>query len=230
MTDTLTFFVDQRTHFPLVAVPGQDFALFWLPLTKVQIEYFLSETTDSQFDRAWYNERLRANPRITPEQLTAQTLWRAFLTHISFYEARVFSQWYGKGFDLPTTHEWHLAWQIFAEIPARPEYVQQILALPTLHPRARLLVQTCEDALPTYQRLRDPAERKLSHQLLLSAGILEYVYQDTLYNRCGFCGSTLQTGRQGIPDLNTFQTFRDVSVGERRSNLGLRPILRRLKS
>ena len=74
MTDTLTFFLDQRTHFPLVVVPGQDFALFWLPLTKVQIEYFLSETTDSQFDRAWYDGRLRNNPRITPEQLTAQTL------------------------------------------------------------------------------------------------------------------------------------------------------------
>ena len=222
MTLALSFHVDPRTYFPLVEVPGQDFALFWLPLTKVQIEYFLSDTIDRQFDRAWYHERLRANPRISPEKLTAQNLMQAFLTHITFYEARVFSQWYGKGFDLPTSEEWHKALQAFERETAHPAFVQQILALLNLHPRARLLVQSCENVLPDYQRLRDPSERRLSHQLLLRSGILEYAYQDTAYNRCEACGSL---GRSG--NVGQASTLRDAADGARISNLGMRPILRK---
>lgn len=219
MIDTLTFFVDPQTHFPLIEVLGQDFALFWLPVTKIQIEYFLSDTPDSQFDRTWYDARLRSNPRIIPEQLNAQNLLQAFLTHISFYEACVFSQWYGKHFDLPTTEEWHRAQRAFEQIAAHPNYVQQILNLPTIHPRARLLVQACENTLPGYQRLRDPFERKLSHQLLLRAGILEYVYQDTSYNRCGACGSSLQTSRHSTSAQDTFQPLRNADTGDRMPNL-----------
>lgn len=229
MKETLTFFVDPKTRFPLLEVPGQNFALFWLPVTKIQIEYFLSDTLDSQFDRTWYHARLRVNPRIMPEQLNAQNLLQAFLTHISFYEARVFSHWYGKHFDLPTEEEWHQAQWAFEQIAAHAEYVQQILQLPALHPRARLLIQACENALPGYQRLRDPSERKLSHQLLLRAGILEYVYQDTLYDRCGACGSSLQAGRNSTSGQNTFQPLRNADIGDRMLNLGLRPILRSSK-
>ena len=96
MMEPLTFRVDPRTRFPLVEVPGQDFALFWLPLTKVQIEYFLSDNMNSQFDRAWYRDRLRANPRVTSEKLAAHNLVQAFITDITFNEARVFSDWYGR--------------------------------------------------------------------------------------------------------------------------------------
>lgn len=227
MTLTLSFYVDPRTHFPLVEVPGQDFALFWLPMTKVQIEYFLSDAVDSQFDRAWYHERLRSNPRITPEQLTAQNLLQAFLTHISFYEASVFSRWYGKGFDLPTSEEWHRALRTFDQVAADPDFVEQILALPAIHPRARLLVQSCENALPGYQRLRDASERRLSHQLLLRSGMLEYVYQDTAHNRCGACGSSLQSGRYGNAGQDLFLPLRNADIGDRMPNLGLRPILRK---
>lgn len=55
MMEAPTFRVDPRTRFPLVEVPGQNFALFWLPLTRVQAEYFLSDTITSQFDRSIVN-------------------------------------------------------------------------------------------------------------------------------------------------------------------------------
>ena len=103
MMEPLTFAFDPQTRFPLVEVPGQDFALFRLPLTKVQIEYFLSDNMNSRFDRAWYRERLRANPRVTSENLAAQNLAQAFITNITFNEARVFSDWYGRGYDLTTS-------------------------------------------------------------------------------------------------------------------------------
>lgn len=229
MTLTLSFYVDPRTHFPLVEIPGQNFALFWLPMTKVQIEYFLSDTIDSRFHRAWYHERLGSNPRITPEQITAQNLLQAFLTHISFYEASVFSQWYGKdlGFDLPTSEEWHRALRAFDQAAANPAFVEQILALPAIHPRARLLVQACEIALPAYQGLKDASERRLSHQLMLRSGILEYVYQDTVHNRCGACGSSLQSGRYADAGQDLFLPLLNADTEVRMKNLGLRPVLRK---
>ena len=223
----LTFRVDPRTHFPLVEVPGQAFALFWLPLTKVQIEYFLSDTIDSQFDRAWYRERLRTNPRVASENLVAQNLMQAFITDITFYEARVFSQWHGRGYDLPTTEEWHQALHTFETVAAHPSFVEQIMALSDLHPRARLLVQACEKALPTYQRMRDLAERRLSHQLMMSTGILEYVYQDATHTRCEACGSSLQVMRSGLPGQNTTMALQHPDQGDRMAALGVRPVLYR---
>lgn len=226
MMQPLTFRVDPRTRFPLVEVPGHNFALFWLPLTKVQIEYFLSDTIDSQFDRAWYRKRLNTNPRVTAEKLTAQNLAQAFITDITFYEARVFSQWYGRGFDLPTSEEWHLALRAFEMAAAHPAFVKQIMDLPDLHPRARLLVEACENALPVYQRMRDLSERKLSHQMMMSLGILEYVYQDAAHTRCRACGSSLQLLRSGPPGQGTTMSLRNPDQGDRMAALGIRPLLR----
>jgi len=227
MMEPLTFRVDPRTRFPLVEVPGQDFALFWLPLTKVQIEYFLSDNMNSQFDRAWYRERLRANPRVMSENLAAQNLTQAFITDITFNEARIFSHWYGRGYDLPTNEEWHQALRIFEKYPAQSAFVEQILALPELHPRARPLVQACEKALPAYQRMRDLSGRSLSHQMMMSPGILEYVYQDTARTRCQACGLSFQVMRSGLSGQSTTMPLRFPDQGDRMAALGVRPLLRR---
>ncbi|GCE08128.1 hypothetical protein [Dictyobacter aurantiacus] len=226
MMSTLSFRVDPRTHFPLVDVPGQGFALFWLPITKIQIEYFLCETIDSRFDRAWYRERMRMNPRLTPEELVAQNFLCAFLTGITLSEARAVIHWYGRGFDLPTVEEWGRALQAFDQLEAHPAFIEQIMALPGLHPRARHLLESCEKILPAYQRLRDGTERRLSHQLMLRSGMLEYVYQDTTYNRCSACGVLPQSGRSGTSMQEIFHPLRHSDIGERMLQLGLRPILR----
>ena len=98
------------------------------------------------------------------------------------------------------------------------------MALPGLHPRARLLVQACEKALPAYQRMRDLSGRRLSHQLMMSPGILEYVYQDTARTRCQACGSSFKVMRSGPP---TTMALLRPDQGDRRAELGVRPLLRR---
>src|SRR5205807_6728925 len=107
----------------------------------------------------------RNNPRVIPEKLTAYNFLQAFITHITFDEARALCRWFGKGFDLPTSREWHSARQAFDQFAAHSAFVEEILTLPDLHPRAQLLVRHCENAAPSYQRLRDPSQRSLSHQL-----------------------------------------------------------------
>jgi diadenosine tetraphosphatase ApaH/serine/threonine PP2A family protein phosphatase len=220
MMEKLALSVDPQTRFPLVEVPGQGFALFWLPLSKIQAEYFLSDTIVSRFDRAWYRERLRANPRVTPEDLKAWNLARAFLTDITFAEARIISRWYGPGYDLPTSQQWQQALRSFAALPALPAFLDQFRDLTGLHPRALRLLQACEQALPAYQRV---ADRRLSHQLMLSPGLLEYVYQDAAHTRCEACGSSPQVMRAGA---GTTMDLRDPQQGERMATLGVRPLLR----
>jgi diadenosine tetraphosphatase ApaH/serine/threonine PP2A family protein phosphatase len=220
MTEPLALRIDPLTRFPLVEVPGQGFALFWLPLTKIQAEYFLSDTIVSRFDRAWYRERLRTNPRVTPQGLKAWNLAQAFLTDITFAEARMISRWYGPDYDLPTSQQWQQALRSFAALPADPAFVQRVLAEPGLHLRAASLIQACEQALPAYQRV---AGRRLSHQLMLSPGILEYVYQDAARTRCEACGSSFQVMRAGS---GTTLALRDPQQGERMATLGVRPLLR----
>jgi hypothetical protein len=222
----LTFRVDPHTRFPLVDVPGQGFALFWLPLTKVQIEYFLSDNTDRQFDRAWYRERLRAQPRVIPEKLSAHNLVQAFITSITFDEARVFSRWYGQGYDLPTTEEWYQALHIFEKVAADPAFIEQIMALPELHPRARLLIQACEKALPAYQRIRDFSEYRLSHQMMMSPGILEYVYQDGNHSLCAACGFSPHVISSAPPGQGVARSLLSPKLGDRMASLGVRPLLR----
>lgn len=226
MMEPLALRVDPRTRFPLIEVPGQRLALFCLPLTKVQIEYFLSDTIDRQFDRAWYRERLRANPRVTSEQLAAQNLTQAFLTDITFQEARILSHWYGQGYDLPTGEEWQQALHTFEAMTASPAFVEQLLRLPELHPRAGLLIQACSQALPAYQRMRDLTGRRLSHQLMLSPGILEYVYQGNTRTRCQACGQSFQVLRSDSAGPSTIMDLSHPEQGERMPLLGVRPVLR----
>lgn len=83
---------------------------------------------------------------MTPEKLVAQNLEQAFLTAITFHEAPIISQWYGPGYDLPTSEEWQCALHSFAAIAAHPSFVKRILDLSALHPRAGELVEACERA------------------------------------------------------------------------------------
>jgi hypothetical protein len=156
----------------------------------------------------------------------AQNLTQAFLTDITFQEARVFSQWYGQGYDLPTVEQWRRALRTFEAIEAHPAFVERLLALTELHPRARLLVQTCSQALPAYQRMRDMTGRRLSHQLMLSPGILEYAYQDDTHTRCQACGQSFQVLRSGSVGPGTIMDLSRPQQGERMPMLGVRPVLR----
>jgi len=215
MIEKLEFRVDPQTHFPLVQVPGENFALFWLPLTKVQAEYMLCEWPDSQFDRTWYQARLSGNGRVSPTQVAAANLVQTFLTHILFSEARDFCHWYGPACDLPTSEEWQRALHAFEQTPADSTTLQQILKLQDLDPRARQLVLACANALTSRQR--QSAQTNLAQLLQLRPGfMLEYVYADATRNSCGACGG-YQSG---------FQPLRKPLEGGRMINLGLRPIWR----
>jgi hypothetical protein len=219
--------IEPKTGFPVVAIPQTNYALSWLPVTKLQIEYFLCETMDSQFDRNWYLERLRNNPRVTTAQLTVGNFRQTFMTNVLFHEARVLIREWGNEFDLPTVEEWHHALQAFDRIEAQEDFVEEVAAMSGLHLRARLLLSQVEHAAKNLPRPRTMPMRLFSHQLLMRSGISEYVYKDEHRNTCLACGSTQRFAEQEHTFEESFLTqLRSAQTGDRVPTLGFRLLMR----
>ncbi|HVB24386.1 MAG TPA: hypothetical protein VNG51_20780 [Ktedonobacteraceae bacterium] len=219
--------VEPKTRFPLVVVPETNYALAWLPVTKIQIEYFLCETMDSQFDRRWYLERLKHSPRVTTEELTIDTIRQTFMTHLLFHEARTLSGWWGRDTDLPTLAEWRKALDIFDQVAAHDDFVEEVAAMPGLHPHARFLLRRVEQILSSRSYSHTAQTRLFSHQLLMRSGILEYVYKDEHRDSCVACGSLQRFSERVRPFEESFITqLRSADTGERIQHLGFRLIVR----
>lgn len=220
--------VEPKTRFPVVGVPGTNYALAWLPMTKLQIEYYLCETMDSQFDRNWYQACLQRSPRVSMEELNADTVRQAFIGNLLFHEARRLSREWGRYFDLPTLEEWRTALLAFDQVEAQDDFVAEVLALPALHPRARLLLHRVEAIVKSESRSQTIGARPFSHQLLMRSGILEYTYADESRNACVACGSPRRfSARERTFEEGFVTRLLRADIGERRPNLGFRLIVRR---
>ena len=99
-----------RTNFPLLAVESAGLEMHLLPVTKVQFEQFLAES--SQVTRSQYREMLALNPAVTPEQFTLDKREGLFVTGILPKEAQAFARWLGEGFTLPTVQEWRTIYKV----------------------------------------------------------------------------------------------------------------------
>lgn len=206
--------LDPRTAFPMYRLQDFDFSVMWLPMTKIQVEYFLSETDDSRFDARWYQSCLVTNPRRSPYAMTTSDYWNVFMTGITFDEVQILRQWW-RGFDLPTKAEWNALLNALDQHPAHPDYVQVVRQHPGLHERAGTLIERLE------QLHQSQTNRTLAHQTLLRNGIEEYVYLDSGRHACGVEGyppRQLNGGRR--------TELRNVHQGLAAQGIGFRLIVR----
>lgn len=190
------------TGFPMLAVEP-DLYVHWLPITKIQFEYFMSDTYDRAFDIRWYEELLCLNPRVTPGKISPANYWKAFLSGIRPTEAQRFAFWCGDGFRLPSAAEWARAYQILSSQPALD--LESIDILKDLPPRLRELVLRTDEASSEAARCLGYV-RRLADQLLMRLGFLEWVDGDGRWGAMGepfpeLCGNlaTPETGSPLIP-------------------------------
>ena len=94
-----------RTGFPLAEMPQLRLDVQLLPVTKVQFERFLADTD------SWYEEVLKANPRISYHRFTSKNRECIFLTNILPTEAQRFATWMGTEYRLPSVTEWRSIYQ-----------------------------------------------------------------------------------------------------------------------
>lgn len=163
-------FVLDRAGWPMLWVEAIQAHVHWLPITKLQAEYFLCSTADSQFDERWYEDLLYLNPRVTPEQIHDNNYWKAFLTGLLPHEARSIAQWCDPQCRIPTEDEWLSIYRAMKQIPAQPHVLN---LMGSLRPRVQTLLDRVDDVSSAVTGER--SRRTLADQMLMRLGVIEWV-------------------------------------------------------
>ncbi|MBM3881112.1 MAG: hypothetical protein FJ387_15550 [Verrucomicrobia bacterium] len=160
-----------RANFPMIWVESLQAYLHWIPVTKIQFEYFLWESSFSRLDQEWLDRVYKLNPRVTPKKIGKGNYWRAFLTGVAPVEAEQYATWCGEAADglqysLPTAEEWQKAYREMQGRPCHP-LEQDQAAWGRLSDRVQTLL--------TQLRLSLSAPKHLADQMLFDGGVLEWV-------------------------------------------------------
>lgn len=156
--------------FPMVWSPEIQAYVHWLPVTKIQFEYFLSDAPDTHFDAEWYDEILRLNPRATPRALNSANYFRALLTGVRPSEAQRFASWCGDKYRLPTEKEWT---KLYKEAHAQRPASMRALVEKRDDRISELLKRLNSSVREVSERLSGTSTR--AAQMLLQFGALEWV-------------------------------------------------------
>lgn len=192
-----------RVGFPIIWIPPINAYIHWLPFTKIQLEYFLSETTDSTFNESWYRgQLLDKNERVSPGNVRQDNYWGTFLTGLLPTEARRIGTW--NDGELLLGEEWIAAYRFLKKAtPQTHPYLRDILNAP-LRPRTRLLLQNLDSVLGLLPRYGPVT---VADQSFMRQGVMEYVYEDNRRNTFAGFGqtnanffSTMYTPDNGHPE------------------------------
>ncbi len=132
--------VFDRTGFPMIHIPRLNAWLGWLPVTMVQLEYFLCDQPDPKFDNAWYQQLEHTKNRVTPHDITDGNLYRLFATQMTPADIERYCEWLGRLdgelYRLPTAEEWITAYRELQTRPPGPA-----ISFPKQQERTRRLLE-----------------------------------------------------------------------------------------
>lgn len=219
-----TVSLDEKTRFPLIEIPNLNYKVQWLPVTKIQLEYFLSSVSDSAYDAQWYDRILQGNQRVSPGNIRSSNYWGAIATNVLPKECRRFAEWMGHKYRLMEGSEWLNLYNYTKQQPANLEFVKQITSMDGVNERTRLLIENIENA--SQQAFTRPKEeRTLAHQMLALLGVIEYVYTDDARNQYGGLGDTPPQLFSSLAKPDTgVQQLTDPINGMRMQHYGFRLI------
>ena len=197
--------------FPMIKVGN--LYVHWLPVTKIQIEYFLSSITDTSYDESWYNLLLDQNPRISPGDMRTDNYYKLFATGVVVRDVRRYITWCGRGFDFPSEEEWKT---IFNSVnnPPYEEVFEQVIEK-TKGERAQLLLRNLNSL--------SIGNHTIADRMLLRNGIMEHVYMNGGYGLMGQAASGL-VGILSSPSLD--KALRNQNENARLKHIGFRLIMK----
>ena len=215
MTSQIDF---DRTGFPLIWIDAIEAYVHWLPVTKIQFEYFICDIVDSRFDSHWYEQILARNPRISPQEIRPDNYWQALLTGITPVEAESFALWCGENYNIPKFDEWI---KVYNTIKNTSPVLLPIFTRADMKPRVRILLEQLDAIVHTSQK----SELTLAHQMLMREGVMEWVRYDK---------SPINWDATGCPNRKFHSDMynpdsgrpRGLSTLQRQSYLGFRLIRR----
>lgn len=170
--ETTPRIVSDPVGFPMVWREEVAAYVHWLPITKIQFEYFLCDVPDAHFNAQWYDEILELNPRVTPSDLSTHNYWGTLMTGVQPGEAQRFSYWCGDEFRLLTETQWLALYRGLANQPRQNLSVFGLLE--GCSPRVRQLLERMEQAsLQACHRMGGTPS--LADQMLLRFGGMEWI-------------------------------------------------------
>lgn len=144
--------------------------IHWLPVTKIQIEYFLCSITDTSYDESWYDLLLDQNPRISPGDARADNYHKLFATGVIPRDVKRYITWCGRGFDLPSEDEWKKVFDMLSSQPIIESDFEQLVTH-AKGERAQLLIRQLNQIVT--------GNRKLADQMFMRNGVMEHVHTGT---------------------------------------------------
>lgn len=183
--------------FPMIWCEEVGAYVHWLPVTKIQFEYFLCDVPDAYFDGAWYERLLGLNTRISPGRVTPSNYWHTLMTGLQPSEAHRFAAWCGDEYRLPSAEQWATVYNSFA---AQPSVRLTAREWNGLTPRVRELLERIDVAsTEVANRMRQGPSR--ASQMLLRHGALEWVRVESPVWSWGLKGEPLPEfcGNLGAP-------------------------------
>ena len=161
-----------RTGFPMVWVDAINAYVHWIPVTKLQFEYFLCAEPQRHFDASWYDEIRFLNRRVAPNEIRVNNYWNAFLSGITPSEVQRFARWCGDEYTMPTLNDWFTAYKALRALPPEPPSV--IDSMGNLRERVQTVLTRLNSA--STRALKESGyERTLADQMLMRMGVMEWV-------------------------------------------------------
>jgi hypothetical protein len=192
-----------KTGFPMLWVDEIEAYVNWLPVTKVQFEYFLCDSPGQPFDESWYEQILDLNPRVSPQKVTRRNYWQLLLSGILPDEAEKFAEWCGEGYRVPTLDEWN---KIYKSLKGQKAY-ENLFSEAELKPRIRAVLERI-DTIMKELLSRSNKTYTLVDQMLMRYGVMEWVETDNRRSGWGGMGQTdaglqsmIQTPESGSPEI-----------------------------
>lgn len=147
-TETGRELVLDSTGMPMVWIEELGAYAHWLPLTKIQLEYFLCDRPTARYDDSWYRTILSLNPRATPGRMgDTSSLHNHFATGLIPDEVREIAEWYSLGSDqkdyvVPSVEQW----RIVRDAMSRKSRLDLAAVVGYMSERARRLIEIVEAA------------------------------------------------------------------------------------
>lgn len=175
-----------NSGFPLIWVDEIKAFVHWLPITKIQIEYFICSITDNRFDGPWYDEILNLNGRVSPQNVNVSNYWNIFLTGLKPDEALLFAKWNGANYSIPTLKEWNTIYKTMSDIDGISNIVTQ---MGNLKPRVKQIAEQMAD-IADANTINSSRQKRLTlaDQMFMRNGVMEWVELDDFRNRWGGIG------------------------------------------
>jgi len=184
---------------PLLRIPSLKLSLQIIPVTKIQFEYFLCDQPDPDFSESVYNEMLSLNPRISPNQISADNHWKIFLTGIKPQEAQKFASWLGDSYQIPTKEEWGKIYNALNKVKD-VEFYSRILSDYHGPERVKNVLIKLRDTIQN-----SSGDNRLTDTLLMRNGVMEWVARPDVHT---------EWGGMGVPKFHTGTAKPDADVHE----------------